>query len=301
MLDVRRMRVLREVALRGSIAAAAEALSYTPSAVSQQLARLERESGVALLERGPRSVRLTAAGRALVAHTEGILTRLASAEADIRSIAARQAGTLRVASFPTAAATLVPPALLGFGGAYPGVAVTLVEADPVAGVELLVAGEADLALLWEYDFVPLHVPAGIELVPLLDDPVLVVLPEGHPAAAREEVALGSLAGEAWIASTPRSSCHPFTRSACRAAGFEPRVAAETNDHHVMERLIATGVGVALVSELSLSPAAEGVVARRIAPDPPKRRILAGHRAGENGGTPVGAMVAQLLAAAAARS
>jgi DNA-binding transcriptional LysR family regulator len=298
MLDVRRMRVLREVARRGSIAAAAEALSYTPSAVSQQLATLERESGVALLERGPRSVRLTDAGRALVAHTEAILARLASAEAEIRTIAAQRAGTLRLASFPTAAAALVPPALTGFGSAHPEVAVMLVEADPVAGLEQLAAGEVDVALLWEYDFVPLAVPAGLEVVPLLDDPVLVVLPAGHPAAARETVALADLAGEDWIGSTARSSCHPFTRRACRAAGFEPNVVAETNDHHVLERLVATGVGVALVSQLSLSPAAEGVVARPIAPGPLRRRILAAHRGGENGGTRVGAMVAELRAAAA---
>jgi DNA-binding transcriptional LysR family regulator len=300
MLDVRRMRVLREVALQGSIAAAAEALSYTPSAVSQQLARLERESGVALLERGPRSVRLTDAGRALVAHTEAILARLASAEAEIRSIAEQRAGTLRVASFPTAAAALLPAALTRFAAGYPQVAVTLVEADPVAGLEQLLAGEADIALVWEYDFVPLAVPAAVELVPLLDDPVLVVLPEAHPAARQQAVALTELAGEAWITSTPRSSCHPFTRRACQAAGFEPRVAAETNDHHVLERLVATGVGVALVSELSLSRAPEGVAVRPVAPDPPKRRILAAHRAGENGSTPVGAMVEQLLAVAAAR-
>jgi DNA-binding transcriptional LysR family regulator len=300
MLDVRRMRVLREVALQGSIAAAAEALSYTPSAVSQQLARLERESGVALLERGPRSVRLTDAGRALVAHTEAILARLASAEAEIRSIAERRAGTLRVASFPTAAAALLPAALTRFAAAYPQVAVTLVEADPVAGLEQLLAGEVDVALVWEYDFVPLAVPAAVELVPLLDDPVLVVLPEAHPAARQQAVALTELAGEAWITSTPRSSCHPFTRRACQAAGFEPRVAAETNDHHVLERLVATGVGVALVSELSLSRAPEGVAVRPVASDPPKRRIFAAHRAGENGSTPVGAMVEQLGAVAAAR-
>ena len=298
MLDVRRMRVLREVALQGSIAAAAEALSYTPSAVSQQLARLERESGVALLERGPRSVRLTDAGRALVAHTEAILARLASAEAEIRTIAAQRAGTLRLASFPTAAATLVPPALGAFGSACPQLAVTLVEADPVAGLRQLVAGEVDVALVWEYDFVPLAVPAGVETVALLDDPVHVVLPASHPAAPRRTVALADLAGEAWIASTVRSSCHPFTRRACEAAGFEPRIAAETDDHHVLERLVATGVGVALLSELSLSPSAEGVAVRPLAPDPPKRRISAAYRAGANGA--VAAMVEQLRAAADSR-
>jgi DNA-binding transcriptional LysR family regulator len=299
MLDVRRMRVLREVALRGSIAAAAEALSFTPSAVSQQLAQLERESGVALLHRGPRSVRLTDAGRVLVAHTEAILARLASAEAEIRSLTAEQAGTIRLGSFPTAAATLVPPALGAMGRRCPEVAVTLREADPGLALGELVSGELDLALLWEYDYVPVVVPGSIECVPLLEDPVRVVLASDHPAARGETVALADLADEPWISSTPLSSCHPFTRRACNAAGFEPRVTAETNDHHVLARLVASGVGVALVSELSLGGMGEDVAVRPIAPNPPKRRILAAHRAAESAASPVAAMVEELRAAAAA--
>lgn len=297
MLDVRRMRVLREVALRGSIAAAAEALSFTPSAVSQQLAQLERESGVALLDRGPRSVRLTDAGRALVAHTEAILARLASAEAEIRSLTAEHAGTIRLGSFPTAAATLVPPALASLGRRRPEVTVTLKESDPGLALDRLIAGELDLALIWEYDFVPVVVPGSIACVELLDDPVRVVLAPDHPAARGETVALADLAGEAWISSTPLSSCHPFTRRACNAAGFEPRVTAETNDHHVLARLVASGVGVALVTELSLGGVGRDVAVRPIAPNPPKRRIVAAHRAGENGSSPVAAMVEELRRAA----
>src|SRR5436305_57217 len=121
MLDVRRLRTLREVAVQGSISAAARSLRFTPSAVSQQLARLEREAGVPLLERGPSSVRLTEAGRVLVEHTETILARLHAAETEMRAAAGRDGGELRVAAFPTAAATIVPPALTAFAAREPSV------------------------------------------------------------------------------------------------------------------------------------------------------------------------------------
>src|SRR5215218_10767675 len=140
MLDVRRMRVLREVADHGSIAAAAQALSFTPSAVSQQIATLEREAGVALVERGPRSIRLTQAGRALVEHTDGILASLEAAEADIQAIAGVRGGMLRVASFPTAYATIMPAAIGEFRRRFPAVELTLTETDPRAGLNALKGG-----------------------------------------------------------------------------------------------------------------------------------------------------------------
>src|ERR1044072_1110670 len=135
MLDVRRMRVLREVANRGSIAAAAQALSFTPSAVSQQIATLERETGVSLVERGPRSVRLTEAGLALVEHTEEVLAKLQAAEADIQALAGLRSGMLRVASFPTAYATIMPAAIGEYRRRYPSVELTLTEADPRSGLQ----------------------------------------------------------------------------------------------------------------------------------------------------------------------
>src|SRR6188474_1095448 len=141
MLDVRRMRVLREVANRGSIAAAAQALSFTPSAVSQQLATLERETGVALVERGPRSVRLTEAGHALVEHADEILARLQTAEADLQALAGLSRGTLRVASFPTAYATILPAAIIEFRRRHPDVELHLTEADSRAGLTRVKAGE----------------------------------------------------------------------------------------------------------------------------------------------------------------
>ena len=300
MLDMRRMRVLREVASRGSIAAAANALSFTPSAVSQQIATLEREAGVALVERGPRSIRLTEAGRALVEHTDALLARLQTAEAEIQAIAGLRRGTLRVASFPTAYATILPPAITEFRRRYPGVELTLTEADPLVAFTRLKAGELELALVYEYDFVPLPSDDALELVHLLDDPINVVLPRDHPAARKAAVRLDDLAGESWITSTARSSCHAFVARACNAAGFEPDVTMESDDHGVWQGLVAAGVGVALASELSLSTLHPGVVVRPVAPTPLGRRIFAAHRVGTAGSPGIAAMLSILADAAATR-
>jgi DNA-binding transcriptional LysR family regulator len=279
MLDVRRMRVLREVAERGSIAAAAQALTFTPSAVSQQIATLEREAGVALVERGPRSIRLTPAGRALVEHTDGILASLEAAEAEIQAIAGVRGGMLRLASFPTAYATIMPAAIAEFRERHPGVELTLTETDPLAGRAHLKSGELDLALLYEYDYVPLPDDDSIERIPLTDDAIRVLLPQGHRAARRRAVPLDALADEYWITSTARSSCHEFVARSCRASGFEPHIGFESDDHGVWQGLVAAGVGVALAPDLALENLHPGVIARPVALHPLKRRIYVAFRAG----------------------
>jgi len=300
MLDVRRMRVLREVAHHGSITAAAHALSFTPSAVSQQIATLEREAGVALVERGPRSIRLTEAGRTLVAHTDEILARLQTAEADVQAIAGLRGGTLRVASFPTAFATIMPGAISEFRRRHPGVELTLTESDPGSSFARLKTGELDLALVYEYDFVPLAVDDALELVHLMDDPVNVLLPRAHPAARRSAVRLIDLADESWITSTPRASCHAFVRRACNAAGFEPELRMQSDDHGTWQGLVAAGIAVALVSELSLPILHPAVVVRPVAPRPLGRRIYAAHRVGSARSEGVAAMLEILRTEVAAR-
>src|SRR6266851_4905645 len=151
MLNVSRLRVLKEVAYRGSVSGAADALSYTQSAVSQQIAALEAETGMALLERHPRGVSLTAAGQTLVGHAEGILARLETAEAALSAIAGLRGGRLRMASFPTAGSTLMPLAIANFRSSYPDVELTLAEGEPEEIVPRLRAGELDLALLFEFE------------------------------------------------------------------------------------------------------------------------------------------------------
>src|SRR6476646_1810300 len=181
MLNVARLRVLREVAYRGSFSAAAEALSYTQSAVSQQIATLESEAGMALLERHPRGVSLTAAGQTLVGHAEGILARLDTAEAALSAIAGLRGGRLRMASFPTAGSTLMPLAIANFRSSYPDVELTLAEGEPEEIVPRLRAGELDLALLFEFDG---EESLGEELAraPLLEDPIYLALPREHRLA-----------------------------------------------------------------------------------------------------------------------
>src|SRR4051812_25965997 len=164
MLDVRRMKVLREVARQGSFSAAAEALSYTQSAVSQQIAALEQEAGTQLLERGPRGVRLTDSGRALVEHSEAIFARLAAAEAELDDIAGLRAGRLRIASFSSAGATLAPLAVGTFRGRHPGIRLELAQADEEDSIPMLRAGELDLALIFEPSKLPDTAFDGIERV-----------------------------------------------------------------------------------------------------------------------------------------
>jgi DNA-binding transcriptional LysR family regulator len=295
MLDVRRLRTLREVALQGTIRAASESLSFTPSAVSQQLSALERDLGVALLERRGRSVHLTAAGRTLVERAEPILAQLAEAEAEARAVAGASEPPVRVASFPSAAATILAGAVR-----ENGLDVHILEADPRLGMARLRGGEVEVAIVWEYDFVPLSVSGAIELVPLLDDPIQVVLPRSHRAAAEPALELADLADEPWIDSTVLSSCHPFLTRACNAAGFEPRVAAETNDHRTLHHLVASGVGLALIPVLSQLDLPATLVARPIRTSPPKRRIYAASRSASAGDERVRTLLGRLETAARRR-
>ena len=298
MLDVRRLRVLREVALRGSIAGAAEALRFTPSAVSQQVAKLEREACVALVERGPRSISLTPAGWRLVEHAEAILDRLARAEIELRALAG-EPPALRLGAITTAAVGIVPDALVRFGAVRPDVEVTVAEADPLASLARLPTREIDLAIVFEYDFVPLPADPRVVYEVLLEEPLRVVLPASHPLAQRRAVRLADLAEETWIRSTPRSSCHPFTERACRAAGFEPRIRFEFDDYAAMQNLVASGAGVALAPDLGLTRLSPGVAARPIAFGP-KRRVLAAYRDGEGGLFGIPDMLAALRESVAAR-
>jgi DNA-binding transcriptional LysR family regulator len=295
MLDVRRLRTLREVALHGTIRAASEALSFTPSAVSQQLSALERELGYELLERRGRSVHLTPAGLLLVERAETILAQLAEAEAEAKALAGAAEPAVRIASFASAAATIVADAV-----SENGLEAHILEADPRIGMARLRGGEVDVAILWEYDFVPLRPSGAIELVHLFDDPIHVVLPRSHTAAAEPAIELGELSDESWINSTSASSCHPFLPRACLAAGFEPRIVAETTDHRTLHHLVASGVGLALVPLLSQLDLPSTLVARPIRTSPPKRRIHAAYRGAAAENRRVRLVLERLQEAAASR-
>src|SRR2546426_3969098 len=205
MLSASRLRILSEVAKRGSFSAAAQALPSPQPAVSQQIAALETQTGVKLLERHARGVRLTAAGQTLVAHAEGVLARLDAAEAALSAIAGLRGGRLRMASFPTAGATLMPVAIAEFRAAYPGVELTLAEGEPEEIVPRLRAGELDLALLFDFAGETTQ-HEDLSQVELLEDPMYLALPRRHPLARKQSLRLGDLAREAWIHTSSASPC-----------------------------------------------------------------------------------------------
>jgi DNA-binding transcriptional LysR family regulator len=278
MLNVTRLNVLKEVAYHGSFSAAAEALSYTQSAVSQQIATLEAETGMALLERHPRGVTLTAAGQALVGHAEGILARLETAEAALSAIAGLRGGRLRMASFSTAGATLMPLAIATFRASYPDVELTLEEGEPEEIVPRLRAGELDLALLFEFGE-EIRLQRDMTRVDLLEDPMFLALPKEHRLAARKKIRLEDLARDAWVQTSSASPCARHVVRSCHAAGFEPNVAFESDDYQTVQGLVAAGVGVALIPELALSVVREDIVIRALSPNPPVRQVIAAAPAG----------------------
>jgi DNA-binding transcriptional LysR family regulator len=276
MLNVARLRVLAEVARRGSFSSAAEALSYTQSAVSQQVATLEAETGMTLLERHARGVRVTPAGQALVEHAEGILARLEAAEAELAAIAGLRAGRLRMASFPTAGATLMPLAIATFRSTYPEIELTLSEGEPEEIAPRLRAGEFDLALLFEFDE-PDEELQGLKRIELLQDPMFLALPRAHPLAGKSGLRLEELRGEAWVQTSRASPCARHVVRSCHAAGFEPNVSFESDDYQTVQGLVAAGVGVALIPELAFfdrPPAREDIAIRALAPRPPVRQVVA---------------------------
>jgi DNA-binding transcriptional LysR family regulator len=274
MLDVRRLRVLREVAIRGSFSAAADALAYTQSAVSQQIAALEREAGTILVERSARGVRLTDAGRALVEHTDVILARLADAEAELEAIAGLRGGRLRLAAFPSAGATVMPEAIARFRDRHPAVELSLEPAEPEPALAMLRTGEVDVALDISTGFRP-PPSDGIERLPLLDDPMYVALPVHHPLARKRNLKLSELAEENWILGTPGScpDASIFLRS-CQVAGFEPRIAFQSDDYFAMQGFVAAGVGASFIPDLALISVRDDIVVRSLGARPPSRRISA---------------------------
>jgi DNA-binding transcriptional LysR family regulator len=278
MLNVARLRVLKEVAYRSSFSAAAEELSYTQSAVSQQIAALETEAGTALLQRHARGVSLTAAGQVLLGHAEGILAQLEAAEGSLAEIAGLRGGRLRMASFPTAGATLMPLAIATFRASYPDVELTLSEGEPQEIAPRLRAGELDLALLFEFEG-ETELGEGTSRVELLEDPMYLALPREHRLARKKQLRLEDLKGEAWVQTSSASPCARHVVRSCHAAGFEPNVSFESDDYQTVQGLVAAGVGVALIPELALSVVREEIAIRALSPGPPVRRVVAATPAG----------------------
>jgi DNA-binding transcriptional LysR family regulator len=272
--DVRLLKVLREVALRGSFSAAAEALSYSQPAVSQQIARLEAQTGVKLLDRQPKGIKLTPAGEALVRHTERILAQLAAAQAELSEIASSARGRLRIASFATAAGTIVPIAVSAFKHVRPGVRVELQLMDPPLSIPALRRGDIDLAITEEGGFEADPDLGGLGVERLMDDVLYAALPVDHPLATRRAISLTDLMHEDWMVVGLKGTCADsnIVLRACAQAGFEPRIAYISDDYFAIQGLVASGMGVALVPGLALASSREDVAVRPLCGRPPYRRI-----------------------------
>ncbi|MBX7265791.1 LysR family transcriptional regulator [Micromonospora sp. Llam7] len=273
MLDVRRLRILCEVARHGSFTGAARALAYTPSAVSQQVAILEREVNTTLVERGARGATLTEPGRLLVRESEEILTRMAIAEAALQSLAAIDSGLLRIGWFATAGAYLVPQAIAEFRRRHPGIRLELSQGDPDECIPKLLTREIELALVYEFE--PER-PERDDLhqVDLIDDPLHIGLPESHPLAKHPRVRLADLAEARWIQGVWHGATLDVLPRACRLAGFEPAVVLRTDDRMTLEGLVAAGVGVALVPRLTLPAVRRGIAVRPLDASGLFRRVRA---------------------------
>jgi DNA-binding transcriptional LysR family regulator len=284
MLHLGRLRVLTEVVSRGSFSAAAEALSYTQSAISQAIARLESETGATLVVRDRRRVRPTPAGATLVAHAEEIFGRVEAAEADLAAVLGVRIGRLRAASFPSAGATLMPVAVASFRAGYPGISLTLAEGEPEEIAPRLKAGEFDLALLFEFSGARERPGAGLQSTKLLDDPMHVALPAKHPLARKRALRLVDLRDEDWVQTSASSPCARHVVRSCLAAGFEPNVTFESDDYETVQGLVAAGVGVGLIPRLALTRVHPGIVVRALAPRSPMRQVIAATM-GARGGAP----------------
>jgi DNA-binding transcriptional LysR family regulator len=295
MLDARRLRVLREVADRGSLSAAADALGYTASAVSQQMAALERETATTLLERNGRGVLLTSAGRTLVEHADAILNRMAEAECELAAISRLRGGRLNIVALSTVAATILPLAIAEFRRRYPAVELTLGMGEPVDIPDLLMHGDADIAISNERDC---NDDDGFERVHLLDDPMYVALPVGHRLARRRTVELTELADEPWmLGTTARCPDRLLLMQVCDAAGFKPQIAFQHDDYTAIQGLVAAGVGVALIPDMAAVNVREDIVLRALRPRPPARRIAA-VTAGHAASSPATAAMLEILLDAA---
>jgi DNA-binding transcriptional LysR family regulator len=301
MLDLRRLRLLRELSERGTIAAVADALQFTPSAVSQQLAMLERETGVRLLERAGRGVRLTDAALVLVEHAEALLERAALAEADLAAAAGTVAGRGRIAGFQSVLLRIALPAMEALARDAPRLRCEVFEAEPEVALPALALGDLDLVIGDEWQHQPLRLPDGVERHDLLRDRVHVVLPARHPAALRhhDAVPVAELAGEAWTTGHAGMGWEELTRRICRElGGFDPDIRHRTNDATVGLALVARGQAVTLLPDLPLPHGDAGLAIRGIAERPVSRAIFAATRRADAARPSTRALLGAVGAAAA---
>ncbi|WP_436501864.1 LysR family transcriptional regulator [Actinokineospora sp. HUAS TT18] len=273
MFDLVRLRVLRTVADQGTLAAAAEILHLTPSAVSQQMAKLEREARCALIERHGRRVRLTEEGKLLARHAERILGAVEAAEADLDERRGEVLGEFTVAAFPTAVRGLLPGVARAMNERYPRLKLHLREVEPYDAIAQLGRGDVDLVIAQDWVNVPLATPERMRSCDIGQDPVDVALPDAHPLAGKATVKPADLVGERWIASTAGTICHDWLVSTFRGVGHEPDIVHQAGEFPTQLAMVAAGLGVALVPRLAGDLVPDGVRVRPIEPGM-SRRVFA---------------------------
>src|SRR5215469_1883642 len=266
MIDARRLRLLLELSRRGTVTAVAEALAYTPSAISQQLAALEREAGVPLLDHVGRRVALTPAGAVLARYAESVLVLLEEASATLAATRAGLTGPLLIGAFPSAARSILPPVLVTLGRDHPGLELMVTELDPVAVPGALRTGAVDVALTFVYDYVPAEPDPGLDTEPLLDEIVYLATPAraGVGQEAAGAASIQDCRDAHWIAGSPDTLCHTMVIRACQASGFTPRIRHHADDFATVLALVAAGLGVSLIPELGVTGPPPGVALTALA-------------------------------------
>jgi DNA-binding transcriptional LysR family regulator len=270
------LRVLREVAARGSFTAAADSLGYTQSAVSRQVAALEAAAGAPLFERGSRGVRLTDEGHVLLRHAGGVLDQVDAARRELGDVRGLAKGRLRVGAFPTAVAALLPRALAAFGSRHAGVEISLREGTTPSQLRRLRSGATELAVVGTLPGQPLD-RDGLAFEPLLDDPLLLAVARGHALARRRIVDLDDLAGERWIAGS--SDASETFLGVWDSLRWQPRVEFVAREWTAKLGLVAAGLGVTLVPGLAASAVRDDVALVRVRSErPPMRTVVLATRA-----------------------
>ncbi|MFE4871044.1 LysR family transcriptional regulator [Streptomyces sp. NPDC056682] len=270
MLDLARLRALHAVHVHGSVAAAAAALGYTPSAISQQITKLERETRTTLLERRGRGIALTEDALHLAAAARELLAIVERTETTLEERRGLPTGRLTVGAFATAARGLLPAALASLARQHPSLHTQLSEVDPHVSVDLVAKGVIDLAVTHDWDIAPLPAPEGVEHAVIGDDHCDILVPAGHPLASRRVVRRADLAHEPWICQPPGSVCHDWLVRTLRADGHEPELRHQAAEYHTQLALVAAGLGIALVPRLGRGALPEGVTALRLEPVPTRR-------------------------------
>ncbi|MGV9322648.1 LysR family transcriptional regulator [Streptomyces sp. NPDC003660] len=281
MLDLQRLRALHAVSVHGSVGAAASALGYTPSAVSQQITKLERETRSVLLERDGRGVRLTAEARQLATAAQEMLAVMERAETELEQRRGVPAGLLTVAAFASAARGLLPGVLAELAVRNPALDVRLSEVDPHLSVDMVAKGAVDLAVVHDWDIAPLPLPPGVEQAVLGDDPCTLLVPRTHPFAGRSSVRRAELGGQRWVCQPPGRVCHDWLVRTLREAGHTPEIVHQADENPTLVALIAAGLGIGLVPRLGRGPLPPGAVELPLDPAP-VRRLYALWRTGASG-------------------